>query len=238
MKSMVMLRENNHMTKKRSLGRKKIEIKKIENTNSRQVTFSKRRVGLFKKASELCILSGAEIAIVVHSLGKRVFSFGHPNADAVIERFLGNGEVDVAARGGQAHAADARDYNRHYSDVCRELEAERKRNEVMEVASGRWWDEAVDGMELDELQQYLAALEELANKVTERADALMLLRRSCTMPSPSTLGMEAAAAYSASDETASFMNQGQLIDQNQMGGGFDYENFIIPNGFGQGQLQL
>ncbi|KAI3692146.1 hypothetical protein L6452_31955 [Arctium lappa] len=37
--------------KKKTKGRKKIEIKKIQSTNSRQVTFSKRRTGLFKKAS-------------------------------------------------------------------------------------------------------------------------------------------------------------------------------------------
>nr|GEV95430.1 agamous-like MADS-box protein AGL62 [Tanacetum cinerariifolium] len=36
---------------------------------SRQVTFSKRRKGLFKKASELCVLTGAKMAILVQSPG-------------------------------------------------------------------------------------------------------------------------------------------------------------------------
>ncbi|KAI3701912.1 hypothetical protein L6452_27377 [Arctium lappa] len=64
--------------KKKTKGRKNIEIKKIEETNNRQVTFSKRRTGLFKKASELCVLTEAQIAIFVNSPSSRVFAFGHP----------------------------------------------------------------------------------------------------------------------------------------------------------------
>jgi len=53
-----------------------------------QVTFSKRRSGLFKKASELSTLCGAEIAIIVFSPGNRVFSFGHPGVETVIDRYF------------------------------------------------------------------------------------------------------------------------------------------------------
>lgn len=53
-----------------------------------QVTFSKRRSGLFKKASELSTLCGAEIAIIVFSPGNKVFSFGHPGVEAVIDRYI------------------------------------------------------------------------------------------------------------------------------------------------------
>ncbi|KAM5549937.1 agamous-like MADS-box protein AGL62 [Rosa sericea] len=71
-----------------SRGRRKIAMKKIENETNLQVTFSKRRTGLFKKASELCTLSGAEMAIVVFSPGKKPYSFGHPNVESIIERYL------------------------------------------------------------------------------------------------------------------------------------------------------
>ncbi|CAN8279751.1 unnamed protein product [Cochlearia groenlandica] len=43
------------------MGRKRTEMKKIENVNSRQVTFSKRRNNLMKKAKELSILCDAEV---------------------------------------------------------------------------------------------------------------------------------------------------------------------------------
>lgn len=51
----------------RKMGRGKIEIKKIENLSSRQVTFSKRRGGLFKKAGELAVLCDAEVAVIIFS---------------------------------------------------------------------------------------------------------------------------------------------------------------------------
>lgn len=73
---------------RKSKGRQKIEMEKMKNETNLQVTFSKRRSGLFKKASELCTLCSAEIAIIVHSPGGKVFSFGHPNVDVVTDRFL------------------------------------------------------------------------------------------------------------------------------------------------------
>ncbi|RDY01948.1 MADS-box transcription factor 34, partial [Mucuna pruriens] len=49
------------------MGRKKVEIKGIENKCTRQITFSKRRNGLMKKARELSILCDANVALVVFS---------------------------------------------------------------------------------------------------------------------------------------------------------------------------
>ncbi|GAB4838367.1 hypothetical protein Ancab_027901 [Ancistrocladus abbreviatus] len=76
------------MARKTSLGRQKIKIAKIEKANHRQVTFSKRRSGLFKKACELCALCGIEILIIVFSPAKKVFSFGHPDVDSLVDRFF------------------------------------------------------------------------------------------------------------------------------------------------------
>lgn len=58
-----------------SMGRGKIEIKKIENPTSRQVTFSKRRGGLMKKAHELSVLCDAEIAVIIFSSTGKLFEF-------------------------------------------------------------------------------------------------------------------------------------------------------------------
>lgn len=57
------------------MGRGKIEIKRIENANSRQVTFSKRRAGLLKKAHELSVLCDAEVAVIVFSKSGKLFEF-------------------------------------------------------------------------------------------------------------------------------------------------------------------
>ncbi|KAK8712099.1 hypothetical protein V6N13_147350 [Hibiscus sabdariffa] len=57
------------------MGRGKIEIKKIENLNSRQVTFSKRRNGLLKKAKELSILCDAEVGVIIFSSTGKVYQW-------------------------------------------------------------------------------------------------------------------------------------------------------------------
>ncbi|KAL1327024.1 MADS-box protein JOINTLESS-like [Arachis stenosperma] len=66
--------------------RKKIEIKKIDNISSRQVTFSKRRKGLFKKAQELNTLCDAEIALIVFSTTSKLFQYATSSMQQLIER--------------------------------------------------------------------------------------------------------------------------------------------------------
>lgn len=57
------------------MGRGKVELKRIENPSSRQVTFSKRRNGLLKKAYELSILCDAEVALLVFSPSGKAHHF-------------------------------------------------------------------------------------------------------------------------------------------------------------------
>ncbi|KAH9648569.1 MADS-box domain-containing protein [Citrus sinensis] len=64
-------------------------MKRIENEDGRLITFSKRRSGIYKKASELVTLTGSEIAILVFSQSGKPFSFGHPSIEAVANRFMG-----------------------------------------------------------------------------------------------------------------------------------------------------
>ncbi|KAK3039212.1 hypothetical protein RJ639_027916 [Escallonia herrerae] len=63
----------------RSMVRGKIQMKRIENASSRQVTFSKRRNGLLKKAYELSVLCDAEVALIVFSQKGRLFDFASSN---------------------------------------------------------------------------------------------------------------------------------------------------------------
>ncbi|CAA6672782.1 unnamed protein product [Spirodela intermedia] len=57
------------------MAREKIKIRKIENTTTRQVTFSKRRRGLFKKAEELAILCDAEVGVIVFSSTGKLYEY-------------------------------------------------------------------------------------------------------------------------------------------------------------------
>lgn len=49
------------------MGRGRVQLKRIENKINRQVTFSKRRSGLLKKAHEISVLCDAEVALIVFS---------------------------------------------------------------------------------------------------------------------------------------------------------------------------
>ncbi|WVZ87094.1 hypothetical protein U9M48_033786 [Paspalum notatum var. saurae] len=60
------------------MGRGKVELKKIENPTNRQVTFSKRRMGLFKKANELAILCDAQIGVIIFSGTGRMYEYSSP----------------------------------------------------------------------------------------------------------------------------------------------------------------
>nr|AYK27568.1 short vegetative phase [Morus alba var. alba] len=66
--------------------RQKIEIKKIDNITARQVTFSKRRRGLFKKAQELSTLCDAELALVVFSSTGKLYEYSSSSMQQILER--------------------------------------------------------------------------------------------------------------------------------------------------------
>ncbi|GFP93743.1 mads-box protein soc1 [Phtheirospermum japonicum] len=55
--------------------RGKVQMKRIENASSRQVTFSKRRNGLLKKAYELSVLCDAEVALILFYQKGRLYEF-------------------------------------------------------------------------------------------------------------------------------------------------------------------
>lgn len=57
------------------MGRRKLEIKRIEDKSSRLVTFSKRRTGLIKKAQHLSVLCDVDVAVIVFSAAGKLYEF-------------------------------------------------------------------------------------------------------------------------------------------------------------------
>ncbi|RDX77757.1 Agamous-like MADS-box protein AGL14, partial [Mucuna pruriens] len=64
--------------------RGKTQMKRIENETSRQVTFSKRRNGLLKKAFELSVLCDAEVALIVFSTRGRLYEFSSSSIPTIL----------------------------------------------------------------------------------------------------------------------------------------------------------
>ncbi|XVF08681.1 hypothetical protein REPUB_Repub07fG0024300 [Reevesia pubescens] len=69
------------------MGRGKVELKRIEKPTSRQVTFSKRRNGLLKKAFELSILCDAEVGLLIFSSSGKLYQFASQDMDRTISKY-------------------------------------------------------------------------------------------------------------------------------------------------------
>ncbi|XP_038683050.1 agamous-like MADS-box protein AGL62 [Tripterygium wilfordii] len=164
-----------------SRGRQKIEIKKMTNESNLHVTFSKRRLGIFKKASELCTLCDVDVAVLIFSPGKKVFSFGHKSVDSVIQRFV-NGAPPISS--GPTELIQAyrettiRDLNTQLMEVLDQLEMEKKIGQQlskMRKASQAevWWQKPVSEMNKDQLEQLKLALEELQKNVAQQSQTTL-----------------------------------------------------------------
>lgn len=69
------------------MAREKIKIRKIDNITARQVTFSKRRRGIFKKAEELSVLCDADIALIIFSATGKLFEFSNSRMKDILSRY-------------------------------------------------------------------------------------------------------------------------------------------------------
>ncbi len=71
------------------MGRKKIQITRISDERNRQVTFTKRKFGLMKKAYELSVLCDCEIAVVIFNSHNKLFQYASHDMDKVLLKYTG-----------------------------------------------------------------------------------------------------------------------------------------------------
>ncbi|KAG5608193.1 hypothetical protein H5410_019474 [Solanum commersonii] len=76
------------MERKSSPIRKSVEIKFIKDKRAESVRISNMLKTLSKKANELSILCGVEIAILIFLIGTQPFFFGNPDVDSVVHQYL------------------------------------------------------------------------------------------------------------------------------------------------------
>ena len=221
---MAVLKNNKIDDNKKTNGRQKIEIKKLENKSNKQVTFSKRRSGLFKKACELSILCGAEVAALVFSPNGKLFCFGHPSVDATVRRYV-CGTLPSASSAASASVPTG-EFNRAYAEAAKKLEAEKRRLAEEEEKKKKkkkfgaknnsddggalWLDLPVEGMDKEELEEYAAALIELRCKLAARLEWLMAADKAAT----SAAAAAAAAAVFSGGAAGSlgFLQNNSSVD--------------------------
>lgn len=69
------------------MGRKKIQISRINDERNRQVTFTKRKFGLMKKAYELSVLCDCEIALIIFTSSNKLYQYASSDMDKVLLKY-------------------------------------------------------------------------------------------------------------------------------------------------------
>ncbi|CAK7350249.1 unnamed protein product [Dovyalis caffra] len=169
------------MAGKQTKGRQKITIKRIDNEDDRLITFSKRRSGIYKKASELVTLCGAEVGVLVFSPAGKPFSYGHPSIESVANRFLGQNPSpnDNTHPLVEAHRkVRINELSQQHNELLSQMEAERDRGKVLKEGTDigqscqGWWEVTIDELNLQELKQMNVMLEEFHENLFKKINEL------------------------------------------------------------------
>ncbi|XP_019087845.1 PREDICTED: MADS-box protein AGL71-like isoform X1 [Camelina sativa] len=147
-----------HMAGKMVRG--KIEIKKIENVTSRQVTFSKRRSGLFKKAHELSVLCDAQVAAIVFSQSGRLYEYSSSEMEKIIERY-GKFSND-------SFVAETPQVERYLQELKKEMDRMVKKIDLLEVHHRKLMGQGLGSCSVAELQEIDTQIEKSLRIVRSR----------------------------------------------------------------------
>ncbi|XP_009626499.1 MADS-box protein SOC1-like [Nicotiana tomentosiformis] len=144
--------------------RGKTQIKRIENATSRQVTFSKRRSGLLKKAFELSVLCDAEVSLMVFSQKGKLYEFSSSSTNKTIERYQKN------------------DKNLRHDKILLEQTTEHlkedvatmsRKLELLENSKRRILGEDLDSCSIDELEKVEEQLDRSLRNIRARKNQLL-----------------------------------------------------------------
>ncbi|KAJ9188407.1 hypothetical protein P3X46_003766 [Hevea brasiliensis] len=139
--------------------RGKTQMRRIENATSRQVTFSKRRNGLLKKAFELSVLCDAEVALIIFSPRGKLCEFANSSMQATIQRY-------------RKHVKDTQISRKISDENMQQLKTEAtnmvKNIELLEIAKRKLLGECLGSCTIEELQQIEQQLERSVSNVRAR----------------------------------------------------------------------
>ncbi|KAJ4850915.1 hypothetical protein Tsubulata_022949 [Turnera subulata] len=190
---------------KQTKGRQKIEMKRIENAEDRLITFSKRRSGIYKKASEVSTLCGAEVGVLVFSPAGKPFTFGHPSVETLASRYLAQ-DPPPSGRPNplvEAHRKERiSELNQQLNQTIARLEAEKQRGKVLKQLRSKqegkgWWDANLDDLNVQELRQLLSRFENVYQHLCSNVKEKRMSRlgnSSSTSAAANEAGPSAAAA--------------------------------------------
>ncbi|XP_042443873.1 agamous-like MADS-box protein AGL11 [Zingiber officinale] len=147
------------------MGRGKIEIKRIENTTNRQVTFCKRRNGLLKKAYELSVLCDAEVALIVFSSRGRLYEYANSNINSTIERY--KKASDSSSSGGIVDVNSQQYFQQESAKLRHQIQ-------ILQNANRHLLGDALSTLNIKELKQLENRLERSMTRIRSKKHELLL----------------------------------------------------------------
>nr|AAK21258.1 MADS-box transcription factor FBP29 [Petunia x hybrida] len=147
------------------MGRGRIQLKRIENKISRQVTFSKRRSGLLKKAHEISVLCDADVALIVFSTKGKLFEYSTESSmESILERYE---RYSYAERKLNANDSDPKEnWTLEYPKLM-------SRIELIQRNIRHYMGQDLDPLSLRELQSLEQQIDTALKRIRSRKNQLM-----------------------------------------------------------------
>ncbi|THF96586.1 hypothetical protein TEA_010067 [Camellia sinensis var. sinensis] len=138
------------------MAREKIKIKKIDNITARQVTFSKRRRGLFKKAEELAVLCDADVALIIFSATGKLFDYASSSMKDILRKY--NVHANNSEKMDQPSLELQLENTNNHARLSKEVSE--KTNQLRQMRG-----DDLQGLNIEELQQLERMLESGLSRV-------------------------------------------------------------------------
>ncbi|KAK2634374.1 hypothetical protein Ddye_029166 [Dipteronia dyeriana] len=164
---------------------------------------------------ELSVLCGVEVGIIVFSPNGKMFVIGHPDFDTVLNWYL-NGESPPPEV--SASIPCMQEHNKHYEKAVGELEKEKMKGKSIEEEKkvkknnnnkGFWWDESIEKMRLEELEEYVKGLMKLRSTVASRISDMMMTNHYLIPPAAATI-----TSFATSLDVLPISNNGFVVNGN------------------------
>nr|AGS12591.1 PI MADS box protein [Ribes diacanthum]AHY19022.1 PI MADS box protein [Ribes diacanthum] len=143
------------------MGRGKIEIKRIENQSNRQVTYTKRRNGIIKKAKEITVLCDAHVSLVIFASNGKMHEYCSPSTTL----------VDIL---GKYHKQSGKKlWDAKHENLSNEIDRVKKENDNMQIELRHLKGEDITSLHHKELMAIEETLENGVDRIRKMKDEVV-----------------------------------------------------------------
>ncbi|XP_068314222.1 agamous-like MADS-box protein MADS9 [Pyrus communis] len=147
------------------MGRGKIEIKRIENSSNRQVTYSKRRNGIIKKAKEITVLCDAKVSLIIYSSSGKMVEYCSPSTTLteILDKYHGQSGKKL--------------WDAKHENLSNEVDRVKKDNDSMQVELRHLKGEDITSLNHLELMALEEALENGLTSIRDKQSKFVDMMR-------------------------------------------------------------